>query len=620
MKKIFWTIYVGIWVTALMASAAWYEVEVMRTAVVLVGETEDRFLVEPGMTEGGVRSGMTEEETSHASRRSRFASPPQHDRVTLVAVGDVMLSRYVATKMKKYEDYKYPFLKTAEFLREADITFGNLECPISDGREIRADEMLFRADREVREGLVYAGFDVLSVANNHTMNFGEKGMTDTLHYLKVKKIAPVGGGRDYGEAHAPVIKEVNGLKIAFLAYTDTDVVPDSYGATGGMLEQIPDRDYIPSGMTSFDRLRMTKAPAEAEETGKAGVAFMNIGAMEVAVQAAKEKADVVVVSMHSGTEYTPRPNKRQTEFAHKAIEAGAKLVIGHHPHVTQTVEEYQDGYIIYSLGNFVFDQMWSQNTREGMVAKIVLGKDEILGLEFFPIVIEDYLQPRWAKADERKKILNRLDVEFASQPRFYWEEGMTKGTRQGIYLGEAEVWRKTVAEGDLDGDGTQEKAVLENGRVYFYHDGEVVWESEAEWQAENVVMADVDNDGVMEMVVSLWKWGKYGPNLPFWLEENEDDWGNHLFLYEWDGEEVKLAWGASTIDAPIREMAVADVDGDGKNELVVLEGDYEEAADELAQYVTTWKWSGWSFYHEWRSEEGRYYGLEMGGREIGVRK
>lgn len=315
--------------------------------------------------------------------------------VTLVAVGDIMLSRFVATKMERYGDYTYPFLETADFLREADLTFGNLECPIADGRQIGSTEMVFRADREVREGLVYAGFDVLSVANNHTMNFGEEAMKDTLHYLKVKKIKPVGGGRSYEEAHQSVIKEVKGLKLAFLAYTDTDVVPDSYGATG-----------VPASVG------MTGEAGQIVAEGKPGVAFMEVAAMEADVAAALNEADLVIVSMHSGTEYVSWANQRQIEFAHKAIEAGASLVLGHHPHVIQPVEKYLDGYILYSLGNFVFDQMWSQPTREGLVAEIVLSAEGVQEMDFRAIVIEDWVQPRWASPEESERILETLGAEW----------------------------------------------------------------------------------------------------------------------------------------------------------------------------------------------------------------
>jgi len=290
-------------------------------------------------------------------------------QISLIAVGDVMLSRVVGSKIKKYGDYRHPLLKTADLLKSADLTFGNLESPITPGREILTGEMAFRADPEVTEGLTYAGFDVLTLANNHILNFGRQGLEDTFKYLKEAKINFIGVGETAIDANRPLIKEAQGVKFAFLGYSYTD-------------------------------------------SGSPLVAPMDAVKMEEAVKQAKEQADFVIGTMHDGTEYQFIPNKHQKEFAHQAIEAGAALVIGHHPHVVQTVEEYQGGYIIYSLGNFVFDQMWSQETREGMVAKVIFQKEGITEMKFYPVVIEDYSQPRFAADSESERIVARLDMKL----------------------------------------------------------------------------------------------------------------------------------------------------------------------------------------------------------------
>ena len=293
-------------------------------------------------------------------------------QVSLIAVGDIMLSRVVGSKMTKYGDYRYPFLKTADLLKSADLTFGNLESPLTPGREILTGEIAFRADPEVTEGLTYAGFDVLTLANNHILNFGRQGLENTFKYLKEAEIDFIGAGETAADAYQPLIKEVQGIKFAFLAYSYTD-------------------------------------------SNSSQVALMDSAKMSEAAKQAKEQADFVIVTMHAGTEYQFVPNKHQKEFAHQAIEAGATLVIGHHPHVVETVEEYQGGYIIYSLGNFVFDQMWSQGTREGMVVKIVFKKEGITELEFHPVIIEDYSQPRFASDSEAERIIARLDLELKKE-------------------------------------------------------------------------------------------------------------------------------------------------------------------------------------------------------------
>lgn len=301
-------------------------------------------------------------------------------KVTLIAVGDIMLSRDVASTMKRHNDYKYPFLKTADLLKTADITFGNLECAITPGKIIETNEMIFRADPQSVEGLNYAGFDILSLANNHTMNFGKEGIENTFKYLNESNIKFVGAGNNLKEAFEPKIFEVNGLKIAFLAYADNYLVPASYQAT----------------------------------ENKPGIAFMNISKMQEDVKATKEKANFVIVSMHAGVEYSKEPNKNQINFAYNAIDAGADLVIGHHPHMVQKVEKYKNKYILYSLGNFVFDQMWSMETREGIIAKITFDKNGIKDIEFVPVLIENYSQPKILDEKDPKsaEILLKLQMNF----------------------------------------------------------------------------------------------------------------------------------------------------------------------------------------------------------------
>ena len=506
-------------------------------------------------------------------------------KVSLIAVGDVMLSRSVDSAIKRHGDYKYPFLKTTDLLKSADITFGNLETAITPGRQVVSGEMMFRSDPEVVEGLNLAGFDILSLANNHSMNFGQQGIKDTFQYLNEAGIEYIGAGNDKAEARQPVIFEVKGLKFAFLAYTDTDVVPASYEAS----------------------------------SSRAGNAFMNVAEMQEDVNGVKGSVDFVIISMHSGSEYVPGPNSRQTNFARQAVEAGTALVIGHHPHVTQTMEKYQDGYILYSLGNFVFDQMWSEETRRGLIAEIIFNADGIQEFEFYPVVIEDYAQPRYANSTEEEEILNRLGFDLSKQPQHYWSnQAYQSGERKGIYLAGPNLFRQTELEFDLDGDGQLEKATIENEIAYFYKDNKIIWQSEEDWRAENVLFGDIDNDDQDEFMVTYWKFGKYGPDYPFWLEENIDDWGNHLFIYKWQDNELKLFWGSSTLDQPIREMALADMNNDDLNDLVVLEGNYQDSYSDSAKYVTVWQWKEWSMFNEYRSEELNFF--DLGIKDLGTIK
>lgn len=279
--------------------------------------------------------------------------------VSLIAVGDVMLSRDVERKIKQTGDFTFPFLKVKDYLSTGDIVFGNLESPITPGREVAAGEMVFRAPVGVGLGLKQAGFTILSLANNHTPNFGEIGLLDTFNNISKAGLLYVGAGENEEKAYAPVLIEKNGLKFAFLAYNDSDVVPPSYRA----------------GLNY------------------AGTAIMDGVILEKSIQESKKSADFVVISMHSGTEYAAKPNTRQIEFAHLAIDAGADLVIGHHPHVIQEIEKYKGRYILYSMGNFVFDQLFSPQTREGLAAKILFTKNKIERIETEKVFINSSLQP-----------------------------------------------------------------------------------------------------------------------------------------------------------------------------------------------------------------------------------
>ncbi len=304
---------------------------------------------------------------------------PEPSALTFAAAGDIMLARTVDTKMEQ-KGMAYPFEKMRDYLDSVDFAFANLECPIVEGRDVEANEMVFRADPGVEAELARAGFSVVSLANNHSPNFGAAGLRSTFALLDQARIAYAGAGEDASSARQPVLLEQKGIRLAFLAYNDTDVVPDSYAA-------------------GADR---------------PGTVFMDIEPMRQDVASASELADLVIVSMHSGTEYEFTPNPRQEAFARAAIDAGAELVIGHHPHVVQTVERYQGKYILYSLGNFIFDQMWSRETREGMVASITLTAEGVQDIHFQPVVIDDYAQPRPATTVEAAPILDRLAIELES--------------------------------------------------------------------------------------------------------------------------------------------------------------------------------------------------------------
>jgi len=271
---------------------------------------------------------------------------------TLLVVGDVMLSRVVGSKMVEKKNYFYPFEKLATILNSTDLTFGNLESPIIDGAPVKTGSFSFRADEVVGESLSQAGFDVVSLANNHILNQGQKGIVKTVEVLEKNKIDFCGLD---GNNLTPKIVEKNGLKFVFLCY--------SYEGFAAL-----QKNY--------------------------GVNGLNIEKMKKDISEIRPQVDFVIISMHAGTEYVHKSGETQQRFARSAIDAGADLVIGHHPHVTQEFEKYKDHYIYYSLGNFIFDQMWSEDTRKGLMVKFNFVKNKLPEVaQSWPIYISDYSQP-----------------------------------------------------------------------------------------------------------------------------------------------------------------------------------------------------------------------------------
>lgn len=277
--------------------------------------------------------------------------------ITLLFVGDIMLSRLIGDIMARNDDWRYPFLEIADFFKSADLAFGNLEGPIS-ARGIKMGSIYsFRTNPRAIEGLLYAGFDVLSIANNHIWDYGADAAADTISILKKSNIGVVGGGENYIEAHQPFIKTVEGTKIAFLGYTN--LIPPSVGSK-------------------------TSMPA---------ITYLDIDQAVSDIKMAREKADLVIVSLHWGNEYETIQSPNQEKIARTLIDAGANLIVGHHPHVVQPVEEYGGGYIAYSLGNFVFDQNFSPNTGTGLVLKITLKNKKIASIEQFKVSFTSTYQP-----------------------------------------------------------------------------------------------------------------------------------------------------------------------------------------------------------------------------------
>ena len=288
-------------------------------------------------------------------RRSNFGT----GTANLIFVGDMMLTRSVGIKTNTVGggDHTFPFQLVAPQLQPYDLVFGNLETTISNRGTKVGSIYSFRSDPGVVEGLKLASFDVVSIANNHIWDYSKQAFLDTLDHLTAASISYVGGGRKFADAHAGVIKEVKGTKVAFLAYTDL------------LTKQLSVSDTQP-GITWLDPEQMKKD-----------------------IAAAKTRADLVVVSFHFGDEYKTIHNAHQAEIAHAAIDAGADLIIGHHPHVVQDMKQYKGKWIAYSLGNFIFDQYFSEETMRGGALQVKLEDRQISEVKLLPVTINKDYQP-----------------------------------------------------------------------------------------------------------------------------------------------------------------------------------------------------------------------------------
>ncbi len=304
----------------------------------------------------------------------RPALPAAPAEIDLAMVGDMMLARDMGDMLRQHgPDYAYGAVR--RLLSEADITLGNLECVISERGEPEPKAYVFRAPLTATLSLRDAGFDVLNLANNHILDYGVEAMGDTFDQLRGAGIAHIGAGMTEAEAHAPVHLEVNGLRLAFLGYANYPT-ETSTGFPAGAFVAVGDRPGIAWGET--ERIRRE-------------------------VAAAKSEADLVIVALHGGREYWEVPTEFQQEAARAAIDAGAALVWGHHAHSWQGVEFYGDGVILYSLGDFVFDQMTTNNTG---VARLRLDARGVRQLELVPVLIGENGRPAPAEGATGRAILD----------------------------------------------------------------------------------------------------------------------------------------------------------------------------------------------------------------------
>lgn len=291
--------------------------------------------------------------------------------IHIIAAGDILLDRGV-DKYLEESGYDYPYAGIKGKIAKGDIATANLECPLTDSGNavLKRPDLIFRGSTLNAAALKAAGFDLLNLANNHTMDQGRVGLENTIKVLESNGIRSLGAGMTRSEARKPVFIEKGKTRIGFLGYCD-----------------FPPEGYM------YD-----------EE--KTDIARPDIKSLGEEIKAAREQCDFLVVVFHWGKEFDSYPGEQQREMAHAAIDNGAGIIIGHHPHVLQSIEKYKGKLIFYSLGNFVFDRQLPKGADESVIIDITVDGSGWKETRIIPVRIEA-CKPVIAKGQAADYILDK---------------------------------------------------------------------------------------------------------------------------------------------------------------------------------------------------------------------
>ncbi|MDR1412846.1 MAG: CapA family protein [Actinomycetes bacterium] len=294
--------------------------------------------------------------------------PAPRPDLTITAVGDLTFSRSGGAS---FGTPKKLLSNVKATLKKADITYGNLETPLSARGKAADKTFTFRGPKSAAAAMASAGFDIVSVSNNHSLDYGRSAFADTRSALKKAKVAAVGGGKNKKEAWKPVVIKRKKATVAFLAFSE--ITPANFAAT----------------------------------STKSGCSYtQDFAAVKKAVKAAAKKYDYLIVGMHWGIESQYAPTAHQVKEGRALIKAGAAAVLGSHPHVLQGVEFYKKGLIAYSMGNFVFSP-GSAKGRDSAILTLKLTDKGVTEVSAKPVKIEGFT-PKVKSGTAGKRILNIL--------------------------------------------------------------------------------------------------------------------------------------------------------------------------------------------------------------------
>ena len=333
------------------------------------------------------------------------------ESLLLAAGGDIMLhNRYQA--LADTGNAAQVFAPLRDRLEDTDLLVGNLETPLTRAGEARDDKLCLRGDPAYAPVLAETGFSVLSLANNHCLDYGNRVLAETRLHLQAAGIAAIGAGADLTEAAMPAIIERRGIRIGLLAACDASTKP------------------APSATNS-----------DASQPGRPGIVPLTAETLMPAIAALKAQVDHVILLLHWGLEYSSMPTPEQVSLAHQAVEHGASVVLGHHSHCIQGVEHYQGAVIAYSLANLTDDGVdWqgptrrytaplTQVDRESLLLLLRLDKTSVELLEPVPLWLDDDGRPTPADGEHAKRILAQIEacsdrLRNTEDLKTYWEDSV----------------------------------------------------------------------------------------------------------------------------------------------------------------------------------------------------
>ncbi len=302
------------------------------------------------------------------SKRNKIQnSKRQLPSVRFLAVGDIMLARGTE-KISLRKGFNFPFEKIFKIIKGYDLAFCNLESIISAKGTPINKPITFEADTLFLTPFKLSGFNIINLSNNHALDYGREALTDCIKRLKKAGFYTVGAGDNLKKAYKPLIIKKNSLKIAFISFCS-----------------------IPTGL-----------PVKKD---RSQIAVFNLDTAISIIQRIRDTVDFIILSLHWGIEYQHSPSSQQKIIAHKLIDNGADIVIGHHPHVIQEFEFYKNKPIIYSLGNFIFDQR-GREKNEAVIFTCTMKKGKRINVKLWPIKILR-TQPRLLTMYEETKFVRR---------------------------------------------------------------------------------------------------------------------------------------------------------------------------------------------------------------------